>query len=515
MRERRFAPAPLVSKVVLQLDPPTMSDSLADAQRVQRAIRKLAGVSSVQTGLKILRGLPALPRENRFTVTATVGRRRDVAEIMEIEGEDTSGRNYMAVVDVGTSTIVAHVVDANAASLVGAQACFNSQSAYGREVMARRIMYGEKMGQDRLQERVVEDINRLISTLAAANDINTKDITAVICAGNTVMMHFLLGLPTAAIRRSPFVAADLNPPPFRAAEVGVKVNPRALLYFIPSIGSWVGGDVTAGILATGLHESEKTGVLIDIGTNGEIVVGNKDWLVACSASDGPALEGASVASGMVAEHGAIEKARVQDGTIRYKVIGGGLPRGICGSGILDAVAALLKTNVIDRAGKFVEGSHPALRFEDGQACYTLAQSEETAHKRGIVLTQDDLDNVVTAKAAIFAASKIMLDRLKLGFSDISRLFVAGGFGNYINLENAMSIGLFPPLPVSRARYVGNTSICGARMVAFSDEAYQLAGEISRKTTYCDLMGSNDYVEQFKQAMFLPHTNIELFEPRRS
>jgi len=510
IQRRDLARAPLVEKVFLKLPPPTLDDNLADCQRLQSMIEKTLGVSSMQMGLKIIRGLPKLLRDNDFAVTATVGRRREVAEVMEIEGGDASDRNFMAIVDIGTSTIVVHLVNVLTMATVDAEACFNSQANYGREVTAR-IIAAEKKGPGILQELVVDDVNRLISSVAERNGTQLRDITAVVCSGNTTMMHLLLGLPTRNIRRKPFIAATLEPPPFRAAEVGLKVHPRGLLFSVPGIGSWVGGDVTAGILATGLHEADDVGMLIDVGTNGEIVVGNKEWLIACSASVGPALEGASVDCGMVAETGAVESVSIApDGEIRLKVIGDVPPIGICGSGIIDLVAVLLDKRIIDRAGKFIEDSDPGLVFEHDRGKFFLTTSEADAAGKDLYVTQDDIDNIITAKAAIFAATKIILDRLELRIEDVKKLFLAGGFGSYINRENAVKIGLLPDLPISRIQYVGNTSIWGAKLAALSEDAYQLLHQIRRKTTYYDLLGSEDYVEQFSQAMFLPHTNIELF-----
>jgi len=371
-------------------------------------------------------------------------------------------------------------------------------------------MTAEKRGVEVLQNALVGDINRLISGMAEKNEISLRDITAVVCAGNTTMMHFLLGLPTANIRREPFIGVTLESPPFRAAEVGIKINPRGLLYTIPGISAWVGGDLTAGILATGLYEMDEIGMLIDIGTNGEIIVGNKDWLVACSASAGPALEGASVECGMVCEAGAIENVFLQNGSIGYKVVGNAAPAGLCGSGIIDLISVLLEKKIINRAGKLIRGSDPRVRFENGQARFVLGKKDHLSKAKELYITQDDIDNVITAKAAIFAAAKILLDRLEVKLSDVKRLFIAGGFGSYINRENAIKIGLLPDLPVSNIEYVGNTSILGAKLAALSDEAFQLLREIRKKTTYYDLLGSPDYMEKFRQAMFLPHTNIELF-----
>lgn len=503
-----YARSPLVQRVFLKLPPPTLDSNLADAERVQEHITRQTGITSMQMGLRLVRRLPELLRENDFAVTATIGHRGEIAEVMDLNGGDLSERNYLAVVDVGTTTVVVHLVDAVGMTTVDAQACFNSQAVYGREVTSR-IMAAEKKGAATLQERIVEDINRLISTVASRNNVSPRDITAVVCAGNTTMLHFLLGLPAQNIRRKPYIAASVEPAPFRAAELGVRINPRGLLYCVPGISSWVGGDLTAGILATGLHERDDVAMLIDVGTNGEIIVGNKDWLLACSASTGPALEGGSVSCGMIAEKGAIEKVYLEDGRVCYKVIGNAPPKGFCGSGIIDLIAVLLDLGVIDRAGKFVEGSNTAVEFKHGRGRFCIARKVDGAAK-DVFLTQDDIENVITAKAAIFAATKIMLDRLNLEFPQLSHVFLAGGFGSYIDRRNAIKIGLLPDLPLSRIKYVGNTSIWGAKLAAFSTEAYRELRAIRKKTTYYDLLGSDDYVEQFRQAMFLPHTNIELF-----
>jgi uncharacterized 2Fe-2S/4Fe-4S cluster protein (DUF4445 family) len=509
VKAREFTKEPLVSKVFLQLEHPTLHDNLSDCDRLQTQVTRLTGITSMQMGLKIIQRLPAALRQGDFAVTATIGRRRDVAEIMDIEPGNTAERNYTAVADLGTSTVVVHLVDAVTGTTVDTQACFNSQATYGREVTARMIS-AEHSGREHLQELLVEDVNQLIASLAENNDINIGDIHSIVCAGNTAMAHFLLGLPTRNIRRSPYVDVSEGPPPFRAAEVGIKIHPRGLIFTVPGIGGWVGGDVAAGILATGLYEMDELGMFIDVGTNGEIVLGNKEWLIACSASAGPALEGASVACGMMAERGAIESAYVENGQIRHDVIGGGPPDGLCGSGIIDLIASLLKKGIIDRTGRFVEGSSPALRFEDGLGRYVVADKARGLRGREVYISQDDLNNVITAKAAIFAASKIMLDRLGLPISGVKRVFLAGGFGSRINMANAVAIGLLPDLPLSSIQYVGNTSIWGAKLVALSTEAYALVRDIAKKTTYYDLMGTDDYVEQFQQAMFLPHTNVELF-----
>jgi uncharacterized 2Fe-2S/4Fe-4S cluster protein (DUF4445 family) len=497
---RQYANAPLVTKAFLKLDPPTLDSNFADCQRLQQKIKEVTKITSMQLGLKTLRRLPQVLRDNNFEVTATIGTRRDIAEVMEIEAGETSDCNFMIIVDLGTSTVVAHLVDTVRLTTTDAAACFNSQAVYGREVTAR-IMAAEKKGTEPLQTAVLKDINGLISSLAVRNGVQLRDINAIVCSGNTTMMHLMLALPSGNIRRTPYISASTEPPPFRAAEVGIKINPRGIIFCIPAISSWVGGDITSGILATGLHERSDTAMLIDIGTNGEIVIGNNEWLVSCSASTGPALEGAGVEYGMIAENGAIESVYIEDDEIRYKVIGNTEPEGLCGSGIIDLVAVLLEKGIIDRSGRFISKEHK----NDG---FVLATNSEK--DKAITVTEDDLESVITAKAAVFAAIKIMLDRLSLKTSDLTAIFLAGGFGNYINRKNAIKIGLLPDLPVSSIHYVGNTSIWGAKLAAFSCEAYDAVRDISARTTYYDLMGTPDYVEQFKQAMFLPHTDIELF-----
>jgi uncharacterized 2Fe-2S/4Fe-4S cluster protein (DUF4445 family) len=508
--ESKYSPSPLVMKVYIELEKPDLANNVADQQRVCEAVRKKIHYRSTQMGLKIIRNLPQILRENNYRITATVGLRRSVAEIMNIEGGNTEDRNYMVVVDMGTTTVIAHLVDANNSRTLDANACFNSQGIYGREVTGR-IISAEKKGTGELQKLLIEDINSLIRGLAKDNKIELKDITAVICSGNTIMGHFLLGLPTQYIRRNPYIPTSVETPPLRAAEVGIQINPRGLLYSLPGISGWVGSDITAGILATGINEKKELSILIDIGTNGEIVVGNNEWLVACSASAGPALEGVAIDCGMRAETRAIEKIFVKGREIVYKTIGNIPPQGICGSGIIDLVSVLLKQGIIDRSGKFIRKNSKQIKTVDGLKRFILTEGKKTHSGKPIYITESDIENVITAKAAIFAAMNLLLRRLDLSFSDIKDLFIGGAFGNYIDVENAIAIGLFPSIPRERIHFVGNTSIMGAKIVAFYKEAFYKISKIRKDTTYYDLMGEEDYLDEFRKAMFLPHTDIEMFQ----
>jgi uncharacterized 2Fe-2S/4Fe-4S cluster protein (DUF4445 family) len=512
--EKDLVPAPLVTKVYLEIEEPDLANNMADHQRVDDAIRKALKYRSMQMGLKIIKNLPEILRQSDYKITATVGLRRDIAEVMNIESGNTADRNFMAVVDMGTTTIVAHLVNTNTMETLDARACFNSQGIYGREV-TRRMMTAEQKGVEELQRLLVEDINGLIEQLADANEVKLKDLNAVVCSGNTAMGHFLLGLCTRNIRRNPYVATTVSPPPLRAVEVGLNINPRGLLYSLPAISGWVGSDITAGILSTRMNEREELSLLLDIGTNGEIVIGNREWLVSASASAGPALEGASVDCGMRAEAGAIEKVYTENGAIKYETIDGKRPKGICGSGIIDVVAVLLDQGYINRSGVFVEEDKPRVEIVDGLRRYIIADGKETGSGHPVYISESDIENVITAKAAIFAAIKILLHRLDLSFEDIERFCIAGAFGSYINIDHAVAIGLIPDIERSRFEFVGNTSIKGAKIVAFYKEALYKIEKIREDTTYYDLMGANDYVEEFQKAMFLPHTDIEIFHRSKS
>jgi len=511
--EKELIPSPLVAKMYLEIDKPSLVNNTADQQRVDNAIKKKLPHVSMQMGLKIIKNLSNILRENNYKVTATIGLRRDIAEVMNLEGGDTTDKNFMAVVDMGTSTIVVHLVDASTMRTVDARACFNSQGVYGQEV-TRRMIAAEQKGVEELQKLLVNDINQLIAGLADANNLKLKDITAVICAGNTAMGHFLLGLCTRNIRRFPYVPITVSPPPLRAAEVGLKINPRGLLYSLPGISGWVGSDITAGILATRIHEKKELSVLIDIGTNGEIVIGNRQWLVATSASAGPALEGAGVSCGMRAEGGAIEKVYIENDHIKYSTIDDIPPKGICGSGVIDTVAVLLKEGIINRSGYFIDGASRRVVMVEGRKSFVLVERDEMNNGRlPIYITESDIENIITAKAAIFAAMKILLHRLELNFEDIKHFYIAGAFGAYLNIDSAVTIGLIPDIDRNKVEFVGNTSIKGAKIVTFYKEALNRIEKIRENTTYYDLMGANDYVEELQKAMFLPHTDIEIFNTK--
>jgi uncharacterized 2Fe-2S/4Fe-4S cluster protein (DUF4445 family) len=490
-----------------------MKSSLSDHQRV---LAGLAGenISAAETDLNVLKKLPQVLRENDFRLKAVTGRIDDLLILLDVREDQELSGNLIIIIDIGTTTIKAQLVDCTEQSIkiLGNQSCFNSQGAFGRDVTAR-IIYSEKAGPQALQKAVLDDINTLIISLLenAEGAVRPADIYGLVCAGNTVMTHLLLGLPARSIRRSPYVPVTLKPPAVRAGDLGININPAGLVCCVPGISGWVGGDISAGILVTGIHKSAELCLLVDLGTNGEIVLGNREWMVATSASAGPALEGANEECGMQAIPGAIERVYLDKGEIRYGTIGGQAPLGICGSGIIDLVSVMLEAGIINRSGRLIEAKAFADRIREKEGIKEFILCEKAGRKGKIFLSEPDIENIISAKAAIFAAIKILVRRFELDFSKITHLFLAGAFGNYLNVKSAVDIGLIPHLPESRLHFAGNTSLLGARMAALSGEAEKTLLAISENTTYFDLMGEEDYVEEFKKALFLPHTDLELFQ----
>lgn len=505
-----FRHDPLVRKLYLELSPPSLQDNLGCRERLFRQIRRHIHAPVMQMGLKVLQTLPTLHRNQDWKVTATLGQRGGTTEVIQVEPGDRARQNYGVAVDVGTATVVVHLVDLFTSETIDAEACYNSQMPFGAEV-TRRIIYAEREGSKELREAVVLDINNLISTLVSRNRVELHDLTTLFAAGNTTMLHFLLGLDPSGIRKSPYIPAATVPPPVRAAEVGIKINPRGLLYTMPSIGSWVGGDITAGILASGLYQAERLTMLIDVGTNGEIVFGNREWMLACATSAGPAFEGSGVKCGMKASRGAIERVEISaEGQITYRTIGDGEPKGLCGSGLIDVIAGLFQAGILDRSGNLLPDRSERVRTEDGQLEFVLVPADRTGTGRDIAITQPDIENLLRAKAAIYAGAKTLLESTHHEFGDIEQLFIAGGFGNYLDRSKAITLGMIPDIPLDRIRFVGNTSLIGAKMALLSTEALAKSHEIARSTTYYDLITYPHYYEEFMSAKFLPHTNLDLF-----
>ncbi|HEX30529.1 TPA: DUF4445 domain-containing protein, partial [Candidatus Poribacteria bacterium] len=346
------------------------------------------------------------------------------------------------------------------------------------------------------------------SVLCDENGISPEDITAVVCAGNTTMTHLLLGVNPKHIRKEPYIPTFSFPSPIKAKEIGITVHEEAMLYCLPSVASFVGGDTTAGVLASGMAKQEEFSMLIDMGTNGEIVFGNSEFLVCCSCSAGPAFEGGGIEFGMRASRGAIQRVEVlPDLEVKVTTVGGVKARGICGSGMIDCLAEFLRSGIINKAGKFNEGIRTdRLRKGEEGLEFVLVWADESAVDRDIVLTQPDIDNLIRSKAAVYAGAKVLLDKIGFDFQSVEKFYVAGGFGSYLDIGKAITIGLLPDLPKDRFEYIGNSSLAGARLCLLSEEAFREAIEIANRMTYIELSVDNTFYEQFVSELFLPHTD---------
>ncbi len=512
--QAQFKHDSLVKKVCLKLDPPSMDDNVADHERLYQAImlKQEVELSVMQTGYSILKKLPEVLRQNDWTVTVTLGHRGRTLEIVDVQPGDTSHINYGIAIDIGTTTVVASLLELETSKVVDSEAIYNTQMKFGEDYIQRIIYAIQNDALGEMQRSIVTDINNLISTLIKRNSINLGDITAIVTAGNTAMHHFLLGLDPERIRKEPYIPTANFIPPIRANQIGIDINSRGLLYTLPSVAAYVGADITSGAVAIRLDKEESPSLFIDIGTNGEVVLGNKEWMVCCSASAGPAFEGSGIKHGMRAAKGAIEIMHItKDFEVSYSAIGNIPPRGICGSGLLDCIAEMLRSGIIDRSGNFQKGlKTDRLRKKDDEYEFVLVDKEETGIDSEIVITQADIANLVRSKGAIYAAVSILVESMGLSINEVHCVYLAGGFGNYLNVRNAITIGMLPDMPTSRIKFVGNTSLTGAKMALVSEEAFEAVQNIASQMTYFDLMGNQKYMEEFMSANFLPHTNLDAF-----
>jgi len=505
---------PLVRKLCVRMSAPTVHDNTADHERLYLAIREQIDAPIMQTGFRILQKLSRVLREANYEVAVTIGRRGGTTEVIEVEPGGRCDTNYAVAVDLGTTTVVAHLVDLTNAATIDTEATYNSQINFGEDYI-RRIIYAEENNAfDEMQNRLVHDVNNLIVTLAARQRIDLQDITTIICAGNTAMVHFLLNLDPTRIRREPYIASAGFVPPIRAAEAGIQINKRGLLYCLPSVAAYIGSDIVAGVLTTGIYTKKGISLFADIGTNGEVVLGNRDWLVCASSSAGPAFEGSGVKHGMRAGAGAIEKLTIlPDGSVEFRTIGDKRPAGICGSGLLDTLGELFTSGIIDRTGRFKPDGNPRLTEGSEGPQFQLVPPGDGYQE--IAITQSDINNLIRSKAGVFAAIRTLMDATQTKPEELDAVYLAGGFGNFLNTKQAVTIGMLPDVPLEKIQFVGNTSIAGAKTVLLARGALETAEKIAQNMTYFDLMSHPGYMDEFIRAKFLPHTDLLLFPSIRA
>ena len=511
LKEDEFLRSPLTAKLFLELPVPSLEDRVSDLERLYFEIRQLGDFGAIQTGLANIRGLSELLRDSEWKVTVTIGRRNDSVEIISIEPGDTSAKNFGLVFDIGTTTISGQLVDLNSRAVLGTKAVYNKQAAFGSDVISRIIYAQEKGGLERLHNTVVEAINEMSRELIEEHAVHLNDVTCVLCTGNTTMTHLLLNIDPAYIRREPYVPTANFIPVIRAAEAGININPRGLLSCVPGVSSYVGGDTTSGLLFSGMYKEQDLSILIDIGTNGEIALGNKDFIVASAASAGPAFEGSGVANGMRASLGAIQKIKILPGSrLDFQTIGGGKPRGICGSGYIDLLAELLRAGLIDRSGRLKAGADKRIRASESGNEFVVAYKKEADTGQDIVISDADIENLKRAKAAVYSAVSILARHMAVDISKIKKIYIAGGFGICLNIENAVAIGLLPDVPREKLEFLGNSALAGACRMLLSAQAFKCAEDIACRTTYFELSVDPGYMDEYMAALFFPHTDLNRF-----
>jgi uncharacterized 2Fe-2S/4Fe-4S cluster protein (DUF4445 family) len=503
---------PLVQKKYLELKQPSPEDNTGDIDRIIKELKKRTGYQAFKTSLSCLRGLAPMLRASEWKVTATVARKGGYWKIIGIEPGDTCDQNYGLAVDIGTTTVVAQLVNMKSGNVVGVAGSHNLQAHYGEDVISRMIFACSKEdGLTALNKAIIKNINNLIKSLIDEKNIEREQITAIVAAGNTTMSHLLLSLTPCSIRLDPYVPTANIFPQVNARELNIEINPQGILETIADAASYVGGDIVAGVLACGIADKAETNLLIDVGTNGEIVIGNNDWLLCCSASAGPAFEGGGIISGMRATLGAIERIEINKEKVTYKTIGKAKPRGICGSGLIDCIYEFARNKIIDKDGKFnLHSGNERIIDKDGQMQFIVADSHETEAGKDLTVTESDISNIIRSKAAVFAAIKSLIDYVGLKFDEINTFFVAGGFGNYLDIEKAISIGLLPDVDPGKIRFVGNSSLMGARIALLSSHAFERTTKIANSMTNIELSTYQPFMDEYIAAMFLPHTDRKLF-----
>jgi uncharacterized 2Fe-2S/4Fe-4S cluster protein (DUF4445 family) len=505
---------PSVWKYSLELQPPTLEDPSPDLTRLLWGIQKRGGpvAEKIYAPLDVLRSIPAVLRDSQWRVTATVAWVPGGYRLINVEKGDTATSLYGAAVDLGTTTVVVYLRSLVDGKVMAVSSNYNRQISCGEDILSR-VNYARKGGLTRLQQQAAESINTALTTAANAAGIDREDIYEVVISGNTVMTHILMGIDPAYMIEEPYVPVVRRYLTTSAHRLGIGVNPNAGLFVFPAVSDFIGGDVVADILAVGMAEREEISLLIDIGTNFEVVLGNREWMFSCAGAAGPALEGGEVLFGMRANPGAIERISLDLETLdpTYETINRVKPRGICGSGLIDLIADLLRACVIDRTGR-INTAIRSPRIREGAHFpeFVVAWAKETAVGKDIVITENDVKSLIMSKASILAACFTLISAAGIRRDEIATISFSGAFGNYINKEHAIIIGLIPEVPLTSIRNIGNGAVEGANIALIDRKKRKIVDDIARKIAYIELNAETSFMDEYTRACFLPHTDLSLF-----
>lgn len=507
---------PPVEKKYLQVPEPTLHDNLPDVTRLVSFLKAKHDEHRLVVRLPVIRKIPDILRKDGFRVTATLARPVQSGRkthIINIQPGDTTDRNYAIAVDIGTTTIYGQLIDLKTGDVLAQFGDYNGQISYGEDVISRIIYADKPGGLQKLHEVVINTINKLIKKMVKRARIDLDEISTITMAGNTTMTQLMLKINPKYIRLSPYVPASTLYPPINAVDLGLALGDHVTALVYPAVSSYVGGDIVAGVMGSGMYRTEELTLFMDIGTNAEIVIGNKDWLACASCSAGPAFEGGGVKFGMRAAKGAIEDFSMDPVTFEPMniTIGNVRPKGICGSGLIIIAATMFELGVIDNRGKFNRDlDTPRIRETDGIFEYVLAWKDETEIGRDVALTEPDLDNLIRAKGALYSGCMTLLEEVGLTMKDIDRIYLAGGFGSYVDLEKAMVIGLLPEIDPDRIRFIGNGSLMGAKMSSLTNRIRKDVVEVTKRMTNFELSETPSFMDNYVAALFLPHTDMDQF-----
>ena len=507
---------PPVEKKYLEIAPPTMADNLSDLTRVIRALKKTHQIGNINVDFYTVRKMAATLREKEWKVTVTLANSRKKGgevQLINIEPGDTTSRNFAVAVDIGTTTVWGQLLNLNNGEILAQAVEYNAQIAYGEDVISRIAYTQKENGLKKMKDLVVSTINGIIKQLLKQHKVREETITQITVAGNTTMTHLFLEIEPRYIREAPYTPPMNFFPVIRARELGLDLAEHVQVYLFPSIASYVGGDVVAGVMGSGMSRQDRLTLYIDLGTNGEIVVGNSEWMTCAACSAGPAFEGGGIKHGMRATRGAIEDFSINPTTFEPMILTVGMvkPMGICGSGLINIVAGLLEACVLDQNGKFKPGlkTDRIREGEDGWE-YVLAWAPDTQIDRDIVITEVDIDNLIRAKGAMYAGYVTLLEEVGLTMEDLEQVIIAGGFGNYMNIEKAITIGLLPDFPIHKVKFIGNGSLLGARLICLSNVLRTEVKRIFTRITNIELSENVNFMNNYIAALFLPHTDNKLF-----
>lgn len=507
---------PPVEKIYLELDPATAENNQADTTRIIQHLRMKHDEHRLTMDLNLIRKIPDIIRQGDFKVTATIVRpvRKDGKnEIVNIEPFDTSARNFAIAMDIGTTTVYGQALDLHTGEVLSEHGEFNSQISYGEDVISRIIFAEKDGGLEILHQKVTENINAIIEKILKKAKIGRHEVTTITLAGNSTMTQLLLKINPSYIRRDPYVPASIMYPPFHAKQIDIDLADHTIALIYPGVSSYVGGDIIAGVMASGMYRTSELTLYMDIGTNAEIVIGHKDWMVCTAASAGPAFEGGGVKFGMRATKGAIEDFAINPVTFEPMIItvGNKKAKGICGSGMITLAAKLLEAGVIDSRGKFNQAlDTERIRKTDDIWEYVIVYKENTQIERDIAITEPDLDNLIRAKGAMYSAALTLLEEIGLKINDIEKIILAGGFGSYVELESAITIGLLPEMDPEKVTYLGNGSLLGCKINSLTNALRRDVANVVNMMTNFELASTPSYMDHYMGSLFLPHTELNDF-----